>query len=346
MEALRAAADQKSYLPVKGLPELRAAVAEHHRREFDVDCDPEDVLIGPGSKELLFLLQLAYYGDLIIPSPSWVSYAPQASIVGRKIHWVETSRENNWLIVADEAGGCLALGNPHGPRLLIMNYPSNPTGYTYSPEQLGELAEVARRHRIVLLSDEIYGKLHHDGAHRSIAPLYPEGTIFSSGLSKWCGAGGWRLGIFVFPPELRWLLDTMAAVGSETFTSTCNPVQHTAIRAFQECPDMDGYLCDARRILKALGSELAGRLESAGVWVKQPDGGFYLFPDFSASGEKLRERGIDTSGRVLRASFGRHRPSRFCREARSAVPTTNSQRVWPMSTSTAGSLWKRPPGSL
>ena len=85
VEALRAAAEEKSYLPVKGLPELREAIADHHRREFDVECDPEDVLIGPGSKELMFLLQLAYYGDLIIPSPSWVSYAPQAGLVGRMI---------------------------------------------------------------------------------------------------------------------------------------------------------------------------------------------------------------------------------------------------------------------
>ena len=294
VEALRAAAEEKSYLPVKGLPELREAIADHHRREFDVECDPEDVLIGPGSKELMFLLQLAYYGDLIIPSPSWVSYAPQAGLVGRKIHWVETSSENNWLITAEELEAVCSR-NPTEPRLMIMNYPSNPTGHTYTHDQLKDLAEVARRHNIVLLSDEIYGKLHHDGAHESIARLYPEGTIFSGGLSKWCGAGGWRLGVFVFPPGLRWLLDAMAAVGSETFTSTCNPVQRAATCAFRENPEIDNYLRDARRILKALGSEMAGRLKSVGSRIESPEGGFYLFPDFSPFREKFHQRGIETS---------------------------------------------------
>ena len=71
--------------------------------------------------------------------------------------------------------------------------------------------------------------------------MYPEGTIFSGGLSKWCGAGGWRLGLFVFPPGLRWLLDGMAAVASETFTSTCAPIQYAAVRAFQEDDSLDEY---------------------------------------------------------------------------------------------------------
>ena len=78
-------------------------------------------------------------------------------------------------------------------RIVVLNYPSNPTGATYTPEELRDIAEVARGHRVVLLSDEIYGKLHYEGEHSSIVPLYPEGTIFSGGLSKWCGAGGWRL---------------------------------------------------------------------------------------------------------------------------------------------------------
>lgn len=72
-EALRENAHQKDYLPVKGLRKLQQAVAEHHKRTFDLQVDPEDVLIGPGSKELMFLLQLTYFGDLVIPAPSWVS---------------------------------------------------------------------------------------------------------------------------------------------------------------------------------------------------------------------------------------------------------------------------------
>ena len=88
---------------------------------------------------------------------------------------------------------------PWPPRIVVLNYPSNPTGRTYASEELRALADVARKHRVVLLSDEIYGKLHHDGNHASIVPFCPEGTIFSGGLSKWCGAGGWHLGLFCDP---------------------------------------------------------------------------------------------------------------------------------------------------
>ena len=84
VEALRRNAHQKDYLPVKGLYELREAIASFNLRMHKVDDSPDDVIIGPGSKELIFILQLVYYGDLIIPTPSWVSYAPQAKIIGRK----------------------------------------------------------------------------------------------------------------------------------------------------------------------------------------------------------------------------------------------------------------------
>ena len=302
VEALKKAAHEKSYLPVKGLKELREAVAEHHVRTFEIDRKPEDVIIGPGSKELMFLLQLTYYGDLIIPSPSWVSYAPQAKIIGRDIYWIDTSYENNWLIQAEELEQ-ICFKDPHRARLVIINYPSNPTGRTYSVDQLKDLAEVARKHRVVLLSDEIYAKLHHNGEHKSIVKLYPEGTIFSGGLSKWCGAGGWRLGLFVFPEGLRWLLNAMASVGSETFTSTSSPIQHAAVAAFHYNDDIEKYLIDERRILKALGAALSEKLQLAGARVKCPEGAFYLFPDFSPFLEKFRKRNIRNSKEMCERLF-------------------------------------------
>ena len=157
------------------------------------------------------------------------------------------------------------------------------------------MAEVARRYRLILLSDEIYGKLHHEGAHRSIAPFYPEGTIFSGGLSKWCGAGGWRLGLFVFPPGLRWLQSAMAAVASETYTSTSAPIQYAAVRAFEEDPEIDLYLERSRRVLRALGRHLASTLMRGGVKVSRPQGAFYLFADFRGKRKELSAKGIRTS---------------------------------------------------
>jgi len=85
--------------------------------------------------------------------------------------------------------------------------------------------------------------------NKSIAKYYPEGTIVSSGLSKWCGAGGWRLGTFVFPKELRWLLDKMAVVASETFTTTSAPIQYAAVKAYEGGTEIEEYLTHSRIIL-------------------------------------------------------------------------------------------------
>ena len=292
--ALRDHAAEKDYLPVKGLWALREAVAAYHKRADGVERTGDEVLIGPGSKELMFLLQLVYYGDLVIPTPAWVSYAPQAKIIGRQVRLLPTRREDNWRL-SPEGLEQLCREDPGRPRLVVINYPSNPTGATYRLEELKGLARVAAKHRVLLLSDEIYGELHHKGQHVSIARFYPEGTIISSGLSKWCGAGGWRLGTFLFPPSMRWLLDAMAAAASETYTSTAAPIQHAAVTAFKGGERIDEYLWRSRRVLGALGRWIHRRLEKAGLQCVAPTGAFYLFPDCTPLAEGFAARGINNS---------------------------------------------------
>ena len=294
VDALKTNAFQKDYLAVKGLYQLREAIAEYYSRVQGLTFSYEDVLVGPGSKELMFLLQFVYYGDLVIPTPSWVSYAPQAQIIGRHVRWIPTSRLNKWKLTPEELiAHCK--DDPIKPRIVILNYPSNPSSVTYSIEELKKIAAVAKKYKIILLSDEIYGELHHEGKHVSIARFYPEGTIISSGLSKWCGAGGWRLGTFIFPPNLRWLLNSMAAVASETFTATSAPIQYAAITAFKGGTKIQNYLVNSRCILKKLGTYITDKLIKSGVYVVYPEGGFYVFADFSAFKEKFNSTGINTS---------------------------------------------------
>lgn len=294
VEALRQHAHRKEYMPVRGLPELRAAVAAFHRRRLGLSspCAAEDVLVAPGSKELMFLVQLAFYGDLLLPSPSWVSYSPQAQVIGRQVNFLATRPEDRWML-RPETLDAHCRRDRGRPRILILNYPSNPTGQTFSADELAALAVVAREHQLIVISDEIYGELHHAGAHRSIAEFYPEGTILSAGLSKWCGAGGWRLGTFLFPPQLRWLRDAMTAVASETYTTTSAPIQCAAVTAFACGPEIDEYLARARRILGALGTWCSERLAAAGARCDRPEGGFYLFPDLSGHAAALRRRGVE-----------------------------------------------------
>jgi aspartate aminotransferase len=291
---LRINAYQKDYLPVLGLPELRSAVAEYYARTQGLNFAAEDVMIGPGSKELMFILQLVYYGELVIPTPSWVSYAPQAHIIGRQIKWLDTDVKSHWKVTPGNLAK-LCASDPDRPRLIILNYPSNPHGYTYSAAELEAIAAVARKYRILVLADEIYGEVHFLGEHTSIAQFYPEGTIVSSGLSKWCGAGGWRLGTFAFPAQLQWLKNAMATAASETYTSTSAPIQYAAVKAFQGGAEIEEYLFQSRRVLSHLAHTLVTRLNHAGFDIAPTHGGFYLFLDFAAFGPALAAAGITDS---------------------------------------------------
>ncbi|MBF0229083.1 MAG: aminotransferase class I/II-fold pyridoxal phosphate-dependent enzyme [Desulfamplus sp.] len=296
VEALKANAHQKDYLPSAGLIELRKAVSNFHRQKTGVEFSEDNVIIGPGSKELMFLLQLAYYGELIVPTPCWVSYVPQANIIGRKVRLIPTRFEDRWKVTGELLEEyCAEEKDDLRPRILILNYPANPDGCTYSENQLQELADVARKYKVILLSDEIYGEIHHQGRHISVANFYPEGTIISSGLSKWCGAGGWRLGTFTFPTSMDWLVSSMTALASETYTSVCAPVQYAAIRAFNGGVIIERYLWHVRRILAHIGNKCAQILSDAGVRVHFPEGAFYLFPDFSPFKDLFAKRGIRSS---------------------------------------------------
>ena len=185
VDALKAHAHCKDYLVVRGL-------AAYHSQSPHIERRADHVLIGPGSKELMFLLQMVYYGDIVIPTPAWVSYAPQTRIIGRHVRWIQTTSANRWRLQAADLERTCAT-DPDRPRIVVLNSPTNPTGQSYDRDALTDLAAIARKYRVIVLSDEIYAEIHHGGNHLSIAEFYQEGTIISTGLSKWCGAGGWRL---------------------------------------------------------------------------------------------------------------------------------------------------------
>lgn len=296
VDALRNNAAQKDYLPVKGLLQLREAVAEFHRKNDHISAIAENVIIGPGSKELVFLLQLVFNSEIIVVSPCWVSYIPQAKIIGKKISVIHSSFEDKWHLTPTLFRDYLKKRKIKNTlTLMILNYPGNPDGVSFNEEYLKEIAALAKENNIYILSDEIYGQLNHSGHHVSIAKFYPEGTIISSGLSKWCGAGGWRLGTFTFPKNLHWILDSIAIVASETYTSVSAPIQFAAIKAFKGGTEIEEYLWNTRKILSKIGNECSEKLNSAGIRTHAPQGGFYLFLDFSYFTQKIHSKGIKTS---------------------------------------------------
>lgn len=293
-EALQANAHQKDYLPVKGLPALREAVAGFHRRTLGLDVAAEQVMIGPGSKELIFSLQMVLDVDLLLPSPSWVSYEPQANLLGRKTHWIDSREADGWRLTPDGLDDiCQKITNPN--KLLILNYPNNPTGTTYSEDDLRSLAEVLRRHGVIVLADEIYGEVSHTHPHVSLARMYAEGTIVSGGLSKWCGAGGWRLGAFMFPNELMYIQDAMATVASETFSAVAAPIQYAAVTAFEGNDEIQAYLKGSNQVLHWIGKYVYKHLTNHNITMSAPEGGFYLFPNFNAYKNIFQQKNIHDS---------------------------------------------------
>ena len=297
VEELRRHAHQKAYLPVQGLPQLRQAIASYHERLEGVPTSPDQILVGPGTKELMFILTLVYESDILLPAPSWVSYAPQADLFGREVHWLPTPLSAGRRLTPTQLAD-VCEKQPDRQRLLILNYPSNPTGVTYGADELAGIAEVARAYRIIVLADEIYGGLNFDGSHISIARFYPEGTIVSNGLSKWCAAGGWRLGAFVIPQPLEWIRNAMIAVASETFSAVAAPVQYAAIKAFEGGEDMESYLQSCRSILKAILDDATGQLRSSGAQLADAQGGFYLFPQFD-NAPRFRSKSAPATGGEL-----------------------------------------------
>ena len=284
VEELKNNAQRKNYINVSGLIELRDQVAQYHSIKNKNNYTADNVIIGPGSKELIFQTQLVLDCDLLLPSPSWVSYEPQAQILNKKIHWITTGITSNWHITPDELDkACQNLQNVD--KLLILNSPNNPSGTIHN--NLESLATIIKKYNIIVLSDEIYSELDFSGNYKSMSHYCHEKTIISSGLSKWCGAGGWRIGSLTFPQELNNIKEMVRRIASETYTAVSAPIQYAAIKAYTE--DHTQYLINSRKILEIIANYVYKELTQVGIKCQRPQGGFYMLCDFSKVLKKSNE---------------------------------------------------------
>ncbi|MDB3974683.1 aminotransferase class I/II-fold pyridoxal phosphate-dependent enzyme [Candidatus Pelagibacter sp.] len=275
VEELKNNSHQNKYLPMQGLLELRNAVAKYTSKKKIFDYKSENVIIGPGSKELMFLLHIIFDGEIILPAPSWVSYAPQAILGRNKIQILQTKRENNWFPTAAEIEKVI-LKNKNKNYLLFLNSPNNPSGQIC--ENLEEISDIANKYNLIILSDEIYSELTFEDSFKSISNFCPEKTIISTGLSKWCGAGGWRLGYFLIPDNLLDIKNMINVLASETFSAVSAPIQYAAIKAYEN--DHSNYINKSKNILSAVGNYVYENLKSNKILINKPQGGFYLMPEF------------------------------------------------------------------
>ena len=274
--ALKNSADKNTYLPIQGLEDLRSAIASYLNKNNNNDFKLDDIVIGPGTKELMFLTQIAFEGEVLLPAPSWVSYQPQALIAKNKVHWIQTTSNFNWFPTAEQLEN--KIKNIKNKNLMLfMNSPNNPSGTVC--KNLQEIAAIAKKYKLIILSDEIYSQLTFGNHYKSISNFYPERTIVSTGLSKWCGAGGWRLGFFAIPDQLRELKKSLKILCSESFTSVSAPIQYAAVEAYKG--DHSVYLTAVKKILSFTGNYVYENLKSNVINITKPEGGFYLFPEFT-----------------------------------------------------------------
>ena len=316
--ALSENATKKSYLPARGLPELTEAVANYYSHKLrkhsaghdERKCEfkSDQVIIGPGSKSIIYGLQMVLNADVFLPTPSWVSYGPQATILGRNFKYIESKVENDYALEIAELDKQIRQSN-NPCKLLILNSPNNPTGQVLTEDFLQELADYCRAHDIWVLSDEIYFQVCHEGqTHFSIAQFYPERTFVLGGLSKHLSIGGWRLGVGLLPDsdQGREIMKHLTVLASETWSGVASPIQYAAIKAYELDPDIEQYVADCSAIHGARTRFFNQCLTEMGVRCTRAQGGFYIMPNFDSFTSGLKKLGVTTSSELAKYLLREH----------------------------------------
>jgi len=296
---LAEAATFTRYGPVRGILELRVAIAGYLNRSRGLACTADQIVIGPGSKALIYALLRLLEGDVLLPNPSWVSYAPIARLGGKKAVLVQTDPDDHHTLSVQILSEAVkqARKNRANPQILLVNSPDNPTGTMFAAEDVKAMANWAKKNGITLISDEIYSELAH-GWREHISPFryYPEGCIITGGLSKTFSAGGWRLGYAVLPATQTGskVIDAIRAFGSEVWSTTSAPIQKAAVAAFSPSESIEKYIHCSAAVFGYVTHELYKTFIKLGISCPRPAGGFYLYPDFSHWRPTLLRHGVKT----------------------------------------------------
>ena len=295
-EALRQHSGAGEYLPPVGIEPLRRQISKFWGNHFDLDIDPNRVVVMPGSKQAIYQILALFQGPMILPQPSWVGYLPIAQLLNKEIVRLPTPADNGYRITAERlADVAKKMDAPQS--ILILNSPHNPTGAVYTDGELRALVDVCRKYNVLVLSDEIYSLLAYDAdGFTSVAKLYPEGTFVTNAVSKHAGAGGYRLGFAILPDNsTEEQVLNFQKVGAAIYTNASAPIQFAAIAAFGLDEEMTRYIEAQRDIHRIMTTDLARRFrELEGVDVTTPQGSFYFFADFEGLRDKLAPYGIQT----------------------------------------------------
>lgn len=267
------------YTPVGGIDSLKDAIVEKLKKDNKLDYTREEIIVSCGAKHSLYNIAQALFGpgdEVLIPAPYWVSYPDQVVLNDAIPVFIKTYESDSFMVKAEAVESRIT----EKTKALILNSPCNPTGLTYGKKNLEKIAEIALKHKLYVVSDEIYEKLVYDGVkHYSIASLDSEvkkRTIVVNGLSKSYAMTGWRIGYAAGPKEI---IKAMTNIQSQSTSNPTSIAQKAAVEALtgpQVFIDKMRAEFDMRR--KFLVSELNS---IPGISCVTPTGAFYAFPNTS-----------------------------------------------------------------
>ncbi|MGM0176555.1 pyridoxal phosphate-dependent aminotransferase [Enterococcus sp. AZ159] len=265
------------YTPSGGIPELKQAIVSYVEREYQLRYQPKQVIVTDGAKYALYLLFQAILNvgdEVIIPVPYWVSYGEQVKLAEGKPVFVSSTQEQSFKVSVAQ----LEAVRTDKTKAIILNSPSNPTGVIYTEKELRQIGEWAVAHNILIIADDIYGRLVYNG-HRftpiaTISEAIRQQTIIINGVSKTYAMTGWRIGFAVGDEKI---IQAMTQLASQ---STSNPVAVSQYAAIEALTGEQSTVEDMRQAFEKRLNHIYPKVAALpGVSLIKPEGAFYLFPN-------------------------------------------------------------------
>lgn len=281
-----------SYTSNKGILELRSDICRHLKQKHGILYDPEDeILITVGVSEGfdLALRAIINPGDkVLIPEPHYVSYGPIVTLCGGRPVYIRTDSGNGFKITAKD----ISKYCDKKTKAIVLNYPNNPTGASYSRKELKDIAKAVVKHNLVVLSDEIYCELTYDFDHIAFPsiPHMRERTIYLNGFSKAYAMTGWRIGYVCAPKDIIYAMTKI-----HQYTMMCVPIT-SQIAAREAIKNSERSVQEMKREYRRRREFIISGLNEMGLTCHKPEGAFYAFPSL----EKTRFNSMDFARKLLK----------------------------------------------
>ena len=291
-KALNDGISNRSYLSSLGTKSLRIKIADYYSKQLNVDISYNQVIVGVGSKSLLYSMIQAIDGDILLPKPSWVSYSSIATMCNKNIKRFYLDKDNGYKLNIESLKSAYSSAKKNGinPSMLVLNSPNNPVGNSFSKPDIELAAYWAQENDITILSDEIYGLITFKG-NKHYTPLshYPGKTIVFSGLSKHLSLGGWRLGISILPRNTfgQQLISKFESISGNIWSCVPAPFQLVGETAFSDNEAIADYINVCANIHRIRTLFIYDHFQDLGIDCPRPTGGFYIYASFKKWSDQL-----------------------------------------------------------